>query len=308
MNPVQALQKRPYVALVLYILLGGARDVGTELWIKEWGGVPLSVLLLSYCLGAMVLGRITSRWEDKTTVPPAKARGWVVVTMGATILSFILTLWAIRSDLGAAYNSFIDYGAAPSFAVFFTILCVLWFKVEELKSPRLKWGYFFGFGLAISASVLFAWIESSGETGKMPVDGVLFGLGAALAWSPVPACNKVLLKRGYRATQVMTLRMLPLAFVSAVVMLANGEGHHLIAHPELLLFGLIFFALPVFLALLVLRHVDVFMLVAWQFCIPCWTYGLSLLAGIKTFHPAAAVTIAVVGAAVAIMQTNKKDS
>jgi drug/metabolite transporter (DMT)-like permease len=286
--------------LVLFVVLAASRDTGTELFLKKWGKVPPDVILLGFCFSALLLAAALSvrRERNATNVISKEATPLCIGLALTTLSSYTFTVLAIQSQLGAAYHSFIDYGASPAITV---IIAALW--LGETPSGR----YVAGLALALGGVLLFTGVAAHEPNGSIPAAlGAVFSLCAATSGAFVFSINKRLLNMGCSPRALLAVRMGPLTLILAVVVYVCGHLPVLARQPVLLLFCVLFFAVPLYLNLVALKRMRVQRFAGWLFLIPCTTYIQSMLWGLKAPGIGPILAVGLTIAALLVMESNKQ--
>lgn len=290
----QASKGSLYFIMALWLVLAAGRETGAELWLK--GGAPMSpeVLLLGFCLGALLLaavlelgarirksgGRRTEGGADvssRSSLPSQeKQHLWLALLAAVlTMVSYGLTVLSVRTSLGAAFGNFITYSTTPGFTM---VAAAIW--LSESFRPRR---FLLGMGLGALAAGLFVFGSRADLSlgGLGAVGGAFCALGAAVCIALFQMLQKRLLRTGYSPQQLLTVRMGPLALVMAAVAFERGTLGQLFDRVWFLPYCVVFFALALLLWLKVLQQLELGRAAALQFLVPCVTYAFSLALGLK---------------------------
>jgi drug/metabolite transporter (DMT)-like permease len=291
---MQNLTGRPfaYMAFAAFCLFSSARDVLSEALFKNhsYDASPVFVVfvysIVTQCIaGALVL---VQRPVQRTKQIIEHGRRFVLLNF-FTLAAFFLYFLAINSPLGAAVNSFVDYGSSPA------LTAIVGSMLAQERLDKV---------FAVSALLSVAGIVVLGAP-RIYVDHFSFfwvtGLVLCLLSSISSAFYRVyyrlLLLGGETKSAIIFVRLFGLTTVLGFVLLARPELFRSDLLTETVVIGLVGFTLPLFLTLTILQNMTIPSFSMLLFCLPILTFVLSASIGYARLFPSdlLAGTLTIVG-------------
>jgi drug/metabolite transporter (DMT)-like permease len=270
-----------YIAIVAFCALSSARDVISEFFFKgqAYKASPIFVLFV-YSTVTQLVGVVVFALSPKASRPTSaelgKARNAIVYLNLFTAAAFALYFAAIRLPLGAAMNSFVDYGSGPIFTALVG---------AQMLHERLDRSFVY-VCVASLAGLLFLGvprIESEQASAQW-----LLGVGCALLSSVAGAYYtiyyKMLIVRGIPKSLIITLRLVFLTVILGFLLIMNQELFRVDLLISTAILGLIGFTLPLFLILNVVQRVTIRRYSILLFLVPALTLIFSIVAGYEALR------------------------
>jgi drug/metabolite transporter (DMT)-like permease len=270
-----------YIAIVAFCALSSARDVISEFLFKDEAhrASPIFVLFVYSAVTQLVgvvifaLGPTASR---PTSAELGKAKNEIIYLNLFTAAAFALYFAAIRLPLGAAMNSFVDYGSGP----IFTALVGAHMLHERLDRS-------FVYVCITSLAGLLLLNAPRIETEQASAQWLL-GVGCALLSSVAGAYYtiyyKMLIVSGLPKFLILTMRLALLTVILAFWLTIDRELFRTDLLISTAILGLIGFTLPLFLILNVLQRVTIRRYSILLFLVPALTLLFSIFAGYETLR------------------------
>jgi drug/metabolite transporter (DMT)-like permease len=282
-----------YIAIVAFCALSSARDVISELLFKgqAYKADPIFVLFV-YSAVTQLVGVVVFALGPRATRPTSarlgKAKNEIIYLNVFTAAAFALYFAAIRLPLGAAMNSFVDYGTGP----IFTALVGAHMLRERLDRS-------FAYVCIVSLAGLLLLNIPRIETEQASAQ-LWLGIGCALLSSVAGAYYtiyyKLLIVRGLPKSLIITLRLVVLTVVLGFLLAMDRELFRIDLLIPTAILGLIGFTLPLFLILNIVQHVTIRRYSILLFLVPALTLLFSIFAGYETLR-----TFDVLGAGILIL-------
>jgi drug/metabolite transporter (DMT)-like permease len=263
-----------YSAFGAFCALSSARDVISEALFKNntYNASPVFVLfvysLVTQCVAGAVLllGQRSQGTEESAYGAP-----YLLKLNGFTLAAFLFYFLAIDSPVGAAMNSFVDYGSSPTFTaivgallaherldrIFVVSALVSLAGIIVLSAPRVHIDEF---------SWLFA-------------VGLVLSLLSSISSAFYRVYFRLLLVRGSSKSAVIFIRMFGLTIVLGVILLFQPKLFRVDLLTETALLGFIGFTLPLFLSLTIIQRLAIRSFAMLFFAMPALTLLFSASLG-----------------------------
>nr|VFJ72353.1 MAG: EamA domain-containing membrane protein RarD [Candidatus Kentron sp. FW] len=207
--------------------------------------------------------------------------GTIFILNLATLIAFGAFFFSVSSAFGAGLNAFVFYGTAPIFTAL-----IGWFMLEERLSSRFWSAVFLGI-LGIFAFA-FERVDLNSEFSNSWFWGLAASLTSSLFAGIYRVSSKRLLNIGFARETVLAVRLLAIiVFCGGYILIVEptgksvgliGEGRYL-WYSMIVALGLFGFALPLYLAMTVLKNVRVRYYGLLFFLVPIFTYMGSAISG-----------------------------
>lgn len=263
-----------YVAFGAFCALSSARDVISEALFKNhtYNASPVFVLFV-YCVvtqcvaGAVLLARHPFQCTKWIT----GRENYLIRLNGFTLAAFFFYFLAINSPLGAAMNSFVDYGSSPAFTAIVGTL---------LGQERLDRTF------AISALVSLAGILVLSaprvyidEFSLLWVVGLSFSFISSISSAFYRVYYKLLLVDGMTKSAVIFIRLFGITIALGAILLIRPELFRVDLLAETAILGFVGFTLPLFLTLIIIQRLTIRSFAMLLFAVPVLTFLLSASVG-----------------------------
>jgi drug/metabolite transporter (DMT)-like permease len=283
-----------YVAFGAFCALSATRDVISEFLFKNgtYGASPIFVLfvysIVTQCVAGIVLLPHLYRRPQNIIGPT----GEVLWLNGFTLAAFLFYFLAINSPVGAAANSFIDYGSSP---VFTAILAAL--LAHERLDLTFAISAFISVCGIVALSVPRVTVE---EYSLLWAAGLAFSLLSSLSSGFYRVYFRLLLARGMMKSAVIFFRLFGLTIVLGGVLLIKPELFRSDLLLETSILGLVGFTVPLFLSLTIIQRLTLRSFAMLLFALPAITFFLSAGLGYTRLFPTDIVAgaLAIVGVVV----------
>jgi drug/metabolite transporter (DMT)-like permease len=282
-----------YAAFAAFCALSSARDILSELLFKDriYEANPVFVLFVYSIITQLVAGIclfVPSRpHESHNIVRHGMAFIWLNVF---TLAAFIFYFLAIKSPLGAAVNSFVDYGSSP---IFTAIIGALYAK-ERLSRA---------FAISATASTVGIVILSIPRVyidnfSPLWVAGLLMCFVSSISSACYRVGYKNLLVQGATKSSIIFFRLFGTTLTLGALLLISPDKIRLDILGQVSILGLIGFTAPLFLTLIIMERVTIRSFAMLLFCVPALTFIASASIGYATFFPSdlIAAALAIFGA------------
>jgi drug/metabolite transporter (DMT)-like permease len=293
---MQGLEGRwiPYLAFAGFCVLSSARDVLSEAVFKDEtsSASPVFVLFVysvvtQIVAGAMLLGARAAP-EQKPEPKQIDGRGVHFLWLnGFTLAAFLFYFLAINSPLGAAMNSFVDYGSSPIFTAIVGALLA-----GERLDKAFAASALISFGGIVILSAPRVYLE---QFSWLWMAGFAFALLSSVSSAFYRVYFRLLLVGGTSKSAVIFVRLCGLTLALGAILLIRPELFRVDLLAETALLGLLGFAAPLFLSLTIIQRLTLRSFAMLLFAVPALTFLLSASAGYARFFPsdivAAALTI-----------------
>ncbi len=263
-----------YVAFGAFCALSSARDVISETLFKNhtYNASPVFILfvysVVTQCTaGAALL--VDHPFQRARQI--AGRKKYVLRLNGFTLAAFFFYFLAINSPLGAAVNSFVDYGSSP---VFTAVVAAL------LAQERLDRTF------AVSALVSLAGIIVLSaprvyvdEFSLLWVAGLVLSLLSSISSAFYRVYYKLLLLDGMTKSAVIFFRLFGITIVLGAMLLIRPELFRVDLLAETAILGLVGFTLPLFLTMSIIQRLTIRSFAMLLFAVPALTFLLSASLG-----------------------------
>jgi drug/metabolite transporter (DMT)-like permease len=228
-------------------------------------------------LVGVVLFALGPRASRPTAAGLGNARNEIIYLNLFTAAAFALYFAAISLPLGAAMNSFVDYGSGPIFTALVG---------AQILRERLDRNFIY-VCIASLAGLLFLSVPRI--EGEQASAQWLLGVGCALLSSVAGAYYtiyyKTLIARGFPKSLIITLRLVFLTLILGFMPTINRELFRLDLLIPTAILDLIGFTLPLFLILNIVQRVTIRRYSILLFLVPALTLMFSIFAGYETLRP-----------------------
>jgi drug/metabolite transporter (DMT)-like permease len=265
-----------YVAFVVFCFLSAARDVLSEVFFKGQtnGNNPVFVLFVYVFITQVIAGAICvvnrARWVA-AYVAILNSKKELIFLNIFTLTAYLFYFLAIKSPLGAALNTFVDYGFSPVLTALVGV---------HLAGERLGRGFGWaaltaGAGLLIMVIPRFH-VE---HISSLWFVGAGLALLSSLSTSYCRVYFKILLEKGLDKSSIIFLRLIGPTVILGLFLLVMPELIHLDHIAETVIVGIFGFTIPLFLILNVVQRVNIGGLSMLLFLFPALTLMFSWFLG-----------------------------
>lgn len=279
-------QLLPALLVLVFVVIAGSRDSLAESFIKSETDAPPILIILLFSFSAISLGFIVGVFSNAGSI--SKTCGdlrdvWFsdrcsliclnVVTAGA----YILTIIAIGSNLGAAYNSFIDYGITPVITLFFGVAGI----GEKFQIRRI------GAVLVACIGIFLVSVVDSSNTDTVYVAkkwGIVASVCSAFFGAGIHYFNKKMVGKNVDPWAILTSRMLLVFLLSSLLLYFSSTDFVLSDHLILLPYAVIFFAFPLYLLLVAFKSIELGQFAVALYLVPVVTTIVSSFLGRVDFQ------------------------
>jgi drug/metabolite transporter (DMT)-like permease len=291
-----------YFAFGAFCVLSAARDVLSETLFKDqaYNASPIFVLFVYCVITQLVAGAVLLFTRPVQALPGSvSSTAQVIWLNGFTLAAFLFYFLAIDSPIGAAVNSFVDYGSGP---VFTAVVGVL------LAGERLDLTFAICAVLSVGGIVVLGLPRVTiTEFNLLWIGGLALSLLSSLSSAFYRAYFKLLLTAGMTKSAVIFARLFGLTIVLGSVLLIKP---HLFRSDLLIntcVLGLIGFTLPLFLTLTIIERLTIRSFAVLLFALPAITFFLSAVLGYDRLFPSDVVAGALTLAGVAVHEHRTSD-
>jgi len=280
-----------YGAFAAFCALSASRDVISEFLFKSdiYEASPIFVLfvysIVTQCVAGIVL-LLNFYRRPGNVIGPTKDVLWL---NGFTLAAFLFYFLAIDSPLGAAANSFIDYGSSPAFTAMLGAL---------LAHERLNLTFAISAFISICGIVVLSVPRVTVEQYSLLwAAGLAFSLLSSLSSAFYRVYFRLLLVRGMMKSAVIFFRLFGLTVALGGILLVRPD----LFRSDLLLktsiLGLVGFTVPLFLSLTIIQRLTLRSFAILLFALPAITFFLSASMGYAQLFPSdvAAGALAIIG-------------
>jgi drug/metabolite transporter (DMT)-like permease len=267
-----------YMAFVAFCVLSSARDVVSEVIFKDhtYDASPVFVLFVYSAVTQCVAGAalLVGRAPERAKQIAGRGRDifWLNIF---TLAAFLFYFLAINSPLGAAINSFIDYGSSPAFtAAVGTLLVRERLDRTFLLSAAVS---FTGIVILIAPRVYVS------EFSLLWMAGLGLSFLSSISSAFYRVYFKILLASGATKSAVIFVRLFGVTLVLGAILLIRPELFRADLLVATSILGLIGFTLPLFLTLVIMQHVTIRSFAILLFSVPALTFLLSAILGYANF-------------------------
>ena len=263
-----------YIALAAFCALSSARDVISEAIFKDqnYNASPIFTLFIySFTTQLVAGGLMLSRNGANALLKSVKHEGDVLWLNIYTLLAFIFYFLAISSPIGAAINSFVDYGTGPLFTALIGTL---------LSQERLNKTFWLSATLSVAGIiVLNAPRIDVGDFSFFWFVGLTLSLLSSLSSGFYRVYFKRLLSRQVTKSSIIFSRLFATTLMTGVILLINPHLFQIRLLPYVFLLGLLGFTAPLFLTLIIIQRVTIRRFAMLLFAIPVLTFAFSASIG-----------------------------
>lgn len=250
-----------------------------EYFMKSATQASPATIILHFVVSAVVLAPFIRKYTPPPVVPrPAPQLFDLLLLNLATAVTYALTYLAVWSDLGAAYTNLLDYGLTPVAGFIFA-----W----KMLGERIRGWRFLVVAFAL-AGLAMLFLTDSEVTQPRTLGsrwGVLAVIGASTCGAWMYALNKRLVMHGTADWLILAGRM-PMTILGCVlILLLEHRLAEPFSLPYLFPFALIFYAVPMYLLLVVFKRVTFDSFSLWLFLVPCVTVITAAVSGYASFSP-----------------------
>jgi len=293
-----------YVAFGAFCALSAARDVISETLFKDhtYNASPVFVVFVYSVVTQCVAGAMLLVGHPFQLATASVDRGrYFFLLNGFTLTAFFFYFLAINSPLGAAMNSFVDYGSSP---VFTAIVAAL------LAQERLDKTF------TISALVSFTGIVvlsaprvSIDEFSWVWLTGLGFSLLSSISSAFYRVYFRLLLVGGVTKSAVIFIRLFGITISLGAILLIRPELFRVDLLAETAVLGLLGFTLPLFLTLAIIQRLTLQSFAMLLFAVPALTFLLSESLGYARLFPSDIVAgaLAIIGMILHERRNSKTD-
>lgn len=277
-----SIRTTAYLAFAGFCVLSSSRDVLSEFLFKDqsYSASPVFVLFV-YSVATQVVAAITflAGLVFDARRPTFLVRGvWkeILLLNFFTLTAFVLYFIAIDSPVGAAVNSFVDYGSSP---IFVAIVGAV------LLGERLDKTFVWSAAAASVGIIIFASRRLQGETLSLFwVLGLIVALLSSLSSAFYRVYFKVLLEAGASKSVIVFTRLIGVTLLLGAILLLRPELFRYDMLAKTVLIGVLGVAIPLFLALGAIQRLQVRSYAMLLFLLPASTYLLSAVFGYGRFY------------------------
>jgi drug/metabolite transporter (DMT)-like permease len=263
-----------YIALAAFCALSSARDVISELIFKnqDYNASPVFTLFVYSGITQLVAGTsILARHGLADISKSFRLEGDFLWLNLYTLLAFLFYFLAISSPIGAAVNSFVDYGTGPVFTALIGTL---------LSHERLDKTFALSAILSIVGIVVLNGPRIAiGDVSVLWYVGLTMSLLSSLSSGFYRVYFKRLLQREITKSSIIFFRLFGTTLLTGAILLANPGLFQMRLLPYVVLLGLLGFTAPLFLTLVIIQRVSIRRFAMLLFAIPVLTFALSATLG-----------------------------
>jgi drug/metabolite transporter (DMT)-like permease len=261
-----------YLAFAAFCCLSSSRDVISEFLFKDklYDANPVFILFV-YSAVTQAVAVIT--WLGGLIVGPAKPMfhlqviGKEVLLLNFfTLMAFLFYFIAIDSPVGAAVNSFVDYGSSPIFTAIIGVILM----GERLDKAFLLTATIAGVGIVVLAAP-----RLHVDSVHLGILGLVLALLSSLSSGFYRVYFKVLLEKGLSKSAIVFLRLMAITLLLGGILFVRPELFRADILFKTALIGVLGFAIPLFLSLGALQRLAVRSYAMLLFLLPALTYALS---------------------------------
>jgi drug/metabolite transporter (DMT)-like permease len=269
-KPAMSRSMLAYVLFFIFCALSSLRDVLSERLFKLHGiGLSPVFVLFVYSVETQFIAFviIAARHLRRDPDLVRSSLGELIALNVFTLIAYLTFFLAINTQLGAALNSFVDYGTGPVF----TAIAGWVFLKERLNSRFVAAAMIcsagillFAFPLIAQQRLTFNWCS-----------GVLFALASSAAGAMYRIYYKMLLNQGVSKSAIVLYRLSGLSFVLGAILIFRPQMFRSQYLGQVATVGLVGFTGPLFLILFVLQKVRVAHFSIMLFLMPVLTYAFA---------------------------------
>jgi drug/metabolite transporter (DMT)-like permease len=281
-----------YVAFGAFCALSSARDVISEAIFKNdaYHASPLFVLFVYSVVTQCVAGAALVVGHPFQRAKQIVGRGkHFLLLNGFTLAAFLFYFLAINSPLGAAMNSFVDYGSSPLFTAIVGALLV-----QERLDRTFAISALVSLAGIIVLSAPRVYID---KFSLLWVTGIVLSLLSSISSAFYRVYFRLLLVGGATKSAVIFIRLFGITIVLGAILLIRPELFRVDLLAQTATLGLVGFTLPLFLTLTIIQRLTIRSFAMLLFAVPALTFLLSATLGYARLFPSDIVAgaLAIIG-------------
>jgi drug/metabolite transporter (DMT)-like permease len=267
-----------YIAFGAFCALSSARDVISEALFKDHtnNASPVFVLFVYSVVTQFVAGAaLLVDHHFQRAIHAIGHEKHLLLLNGFTLAAFFFYFLAISSPLGAAMNSFVDYGSSPAFTAIVGAL---------LAQERLDRTFTISALVSLTGIiVLFVPRVYIDEFSLLWAAGLALSLLSSISSAFYRVYFKLLLVGGMTKSAVIFIRLFGITIALGAILLIRPELFRVDLLAETAIVGLVGFTLPLFLTLSILQRLTIRSFAILLFAVPALTFLLSASLGYAHF-------------------------
>jgi drug/metabolite transporter (DMT)-like permease len=270
-----------YAAFATFCILSSIRDVLSEVLFKHQSidASPIFVLFV-YCIVTQLAAGfclfVTWISSEKFAMSIYSLKKELFLLNLFTLTAYAFYFVAIQSPLGAAVNSFVDYGTGPLFTAIVAAILI----GEGLGK---------GFAWCATLSVLGLIVLGaprlySQEISLIWLFGLLFALLSSLSSSIYYVYFKILLRNNVTKCAIVFFRLFAITLLLGAILIVRPDLFRKDLLLETALIGFVGFSLPILVVLSIIQRVSINSFAMLLFLLPVLTFLISASIGYVQFY------------------------
>lgn len=263
-----------YLAFAAFCVFSSVRDVISEALFKNqtYDANPVFLVFVYSVTTQCVAGAILLFESPARSVKQMAGRETPFLLLNCfTLAAFFFYFLAIDSPLGAAVNSFVDYGSSPAFTAIVGVLVA--------KEPLDR-----TFAISASLSLIGIAVLSAprlyiDQLSLLWIAGLFLSLLSSISSAFYRVYFRVLLVGGATKSVIIFVRLFGTTVALGIILLVKPEYFRADLLVQTAVLGLVGFTIPLFLTLTIIQHVTIPSFAMLLFCVPVFTFILSAAAG-----------------------------